>query len=83
MNPLSLTHLFPQERAACRVQVTVSQHVTTGDVRVVVESDLPGVQALHWGVVPWGPFGDNHWQPPVEELRPHVRPVTWGIAEHR
>jgi len=51
-------------------------------VRITVESDMPGVQFLHWGIVPWGPFGDNHWQPPPEELRPPVRGQCVGKSQN-
>ena len=60
----------PQERVACSVAVNVWQHGSTGRIRVAVSCDLPGLQSLHWGVVPWGPFGDNHWELPLPEVRP-------------
>jgi len=59
-----------QERVTCSVNVSVSQNSRSGRVRVLVDTDLPGLQSLHWGVVPWGPFGDSHWEAPAEELRP-------------
>jgi hypothetical protein len=52
------------------VAVNVWQHSSTGRIRVAVSCDLPGLQSLHWGVVPWGPFGDNHWELPLPEVRP-------------
>jgi hypothetical protein len=55
---------------ACSVAVNVWQHSATGRIRVAVSCDLPGLQSLHWGVVPWGPFGDNHWELPLPEVRP-------------
>ena len=64
------------------MSVTVAQHSATGVVRITVESDMPGVQFLHWGIVPWGPFGDNHWQPPPEELRPPVRGQCVGKSQN-
>jgi hypothetical protein len=59
-----------QERVACSVAVNVWQHGSTGRIRVAVSCDLPGLQSMHWGVVPWGPFGDNHWELPLPEVRP-------------
>jgi len=59
-------------RIACRLEVRVSSAAgreAFGDVQVTVWTDMPGDDVrLHWGVVPHGPFGDNHWQAAEEAV---------------
>ncbi len=62
------------------MNVTVAQNAGSGRVRITVDTDLPGLQSLHWGIVPWGPFGDNHWEAPAAELRPPVRVARASAA---